>query len=191
MPSGIWVIWSQWERLPYDIPPGRLISSVVNAVWWRVLFAVHVWESAAADTILPLYVSRTSTRQRDVRVSTLQDSLVSAHISVNIIRMVFSRKSALFDDKFRSSTHWSPYHRLYISIGHTVLGNISKDEHGLSTLIFFYGRSNTSDVIDMLSQICENYQTATRHPPWKKSTKVEYQSYELKNAYNNAHIHFL
>ena len=29
-----------------------------------------------------------------------------------------------------------------------MLDNISKDEHGLSTLIFFYGRSDSSDVID-------------------------------------------
>ena len=74
------------------------------------------------------------------------------------------------------------YHRLLISKGHTMLDNISENDHRFSTLVFFYGRSNTSDVIDMLSQICESYQTWTRHPPWKISTKVKYQSYELKKS---------
>ena len=71
-----------------------------------------------------------------------------------------------------------------------MLDNISKDEHGLCTLIFFYRRSNTSHVIDMLSQIGENYQTATGHPPWKNSTKVENQSYELKKTLTTTLTYF-
>ena len=35
---------------------------------------------------------------------------------------------------------------------------------------------------------CRCQRLSSRHPPWKKSTKVEYQLYEVKNAHNNAAI---